>query len=79
MGTQKGTDNLEDQAVDGTILKLILKEQREKLGHIKVTRSCKHREWTSGYMTCGHFTINQSPSWEADSSPASKGIPPHFI
>jgi hypothetical protein len=67
MGTQKGTGNLEDLAVDGTILKLILKKHGEKLGYIKVAGCSKHRKGTSGSMTCGNFIdwpqiISQSPS-----------------
>ena len=34
MGTQKGTDNLEDLAVDGMIFKLIFKKNGDKLGYI---------------------------------------------
>jgi hypothetical protein len=56
MGTQKGTGNLEDLAVDGTIFKLIFKKHGEKLGYIKLARCSKHRKEISGSMTCGNFT-----------------------
>ena len=56
MVTQKGTGNLEDLAVDGMILKLILKTHGEKLGYIKVARCCEQRRGTSGSMSCGNFT-----------------------
>jgi len=67
MGTWKGKDNLEYLAVDGMILKLILKKHGEKLGYINMARCFKHRKGNSGSMTCGNFTewpqiISQSPS-----------------